>query len=461
MGKALALKELLEGELQKAYDALSSKLGYKCVAKDKKLGIVEPKTPKWTKLGLYDAHTASWFGIDPYSGLDDPEFNEMPGHRMVKGEYSRVEFKPLSLDSSDDVKIFLFRNGWQPTEWNYVKNPNGGKKIKSSPKVTEDSLEFLGGDGKLYKDFLTVKSRYGVLKTWIENTDADGMLHGDCMTIGTPSMRARHQIIVNVPSVDSEYGKEMRALFGVLPGWSFIGADSAGNQARGLAHYLGDPVFIDTLLNGDIHAFNATKIDEALQSIKVDWNAYLLKNGATPEEFKGKKRAVAKRIFYAFLFGAAGAKLWSYIFGEMNEPQGKKFKAQFEKAVPGFQALKDKLENIFGKTSQFGEGYIPSLAGNRIYCDSFHKLLVYLLQAAEKITCSAALMLTVQGLRAEGIPYRPLIYMHDEVDFAVPDAYANRAAEIAANAFKEGPKIYGVEIMDGASKIGQNWRECH
>lgn len=174
-----------------------------------------------------------------------------------------------------------------------------------------------------------------------------------------------------------------------------------------------------------------------------------------------RKRETAKRILYAFLFGASGGKLWIYIFDTVNDDLGKKFKSKFEKAVPGFKALKEKLESIFSSTQQFGDGYIPSLAGNRIYCDSYHKLLVYLLQSAEKITCSIALMLTVQGLEAEGIPYRPLIMMHDEIDFLVPDEYATRAGEISANAFKEGPKLVGVEIMDGEAKIGRSWLECH
>lgn len=439
MPAAKQLYKNLEDEMQKAYDALSSKLGLKCVAVDKKKGIVETKKPKWTKQGCYDAHTASWFNVDPWSGYEGEE-------RLIVGEYCRIAFEPLSLDSVADVKTFLYRNGWQPTEWNFKIDEYTGKRVKSSPKITEDSLEFLGGDGKLYLDFLTARSRFGILKTWIENTDSNGMLHGDCMVIGTPSMRSRHSIIVNVPSADSPWGKEMRSLFGCLPGWKLIGCDSAGNQARGLAHYLGDAKFIDTLLNGDIHQYNA----DVLTSV-------LLKMGIVFQV----KRAQAKRILYAFLFGASGTKLWSYIFGNMDEENGKKLKSGFLKAVPGFKALLEKLENIYGKTSQDGDGYIPSIAGNRIYVDSFHKLLVYLLQSAEKVTCASALMLTMERLEKEGIPYKPNIFYHDEIDFMVPEEYAERAAAIGKQAFADGPKLFGITIMDGGAKIGNNWYDVH
>lgn len=435
--KAHILYNRLQAEMDKTYAALNSKLGLKVVAVDKKCGIVESKKPKYLKDGRYDVHTAKWFGVDPWSGFD-------PDDRLVDGAYSRITIEPLSLDSVADVKVFLYRNGWVPTEWNYSKD---GLKTKTTPKVTEDSLEFLGGDGKLYKDFLTVKARFGILKTWLDNVDEEGNLHGDCMTIGTPSMRARHSIIVNVPSGEAPWGKEMRELFSCKPGWKLIGCDSSGNQARGLAHYLGDPVFIDTLLNGDIHQFNADILTDILKkNLKIDYTV---------------PRKDAKRILYAFLFGASGSKLWSYIFGNLDEEKGKKLKSGFIKAVPGFKDLTERLEKIYGNTKKTGNGYIPSLAGTRVYVDSFHKLLVYLLQSAEKITCGAACMLTMERLTAEGIPYQPLIMMHDEIDFMVPEEFAERAAEIGKQSFIDGPKLFGVEIMDGSGKIGRDWYEIH
>jgi DNA polymerase I-like protein with 3'-5' exonuclease and polymerase domains len=438
--KAQILYDKLQAEMDKTYNALNSKLGLKVVAVDKKLGIVEAKKPKYKKDGSYDVHTARWFDVDPWSGFD-------PDDRVVDGEYCRITIEPLSLDSVTDVKVFLYRHGWVPTDWNFKADPITGKKEKTTPKITEDSLEFLGGDGKLYKDFLTVKARFGILTTWLKNVDDEGNLHGDCMTIGTPSMRARHSIIVNVPSGDSPWGKEMRELFSCKPGWKLVGCDSSGNQARGLAHYLNDETFIDTLLNGDIHQFNADILTDIL---KKD----LKMNHVVP-------RANAKRILYAFLFGASGGKLWSYIFGSQDDAKGKKLKSGFIKAVPGFKDLSEKLERIYGNTKKKGDGYIPSLAGTRVYVDSFHKLLVYLLQSAEKITCGAACMLTMERLALEGIPYQPLIMMHDEIDFMVPEEYAERAAEIGKQAFADGPKLFGVEIMDGSGKIGRDWYEIH
>ena len=446
----IAAAESLFGKLTIEMDVVRAKilpkLGFKAVAVDKANGVVPWKEAKWTKIGAYYHHLATWFNIDPMTGQD--------WNRLVEGPYSRVEIVPLDIDSIDDVKIFLYRHDWIPTEYNTKVDPNTGRKVNTSGKITEDSLQCMEGDGKLYCDFLTTKSRYSILKGWLEKVDRNnplcppglGILHGDCMTIGTPSMRARHSIIVNVPAAESVLGPEMRALFTTLPGWKLIGCDSAGNQARGLAHYLESEEFTQTLLNGDIHQYNADVLTQCLAEMGIKHTV---------------PRPRAKRILYAFLFGASGGKLWSYIFDKPDEKRGKKLKSLFTKAVPGFKKLLEKLENIFGKTQQWGDGYIPGIGGNRIYCDSFHKLLVYLLQACEKATCAAAVMLTMERLEEKGIEYWPVMFMHDEEDFLVPDEHAVEAAAIGKQAFKDGPKLFGVQIMDGDAKIGENWYEVH
>ena len=435
------LREVLEAKMWEATSALSARLGFKAVAVDKALGIVEEKKPKWLKNGCYDSHTCRWFDVSPFDGVDE---------RPILGPFSRVTFEKLTLESVADVKIFLYRNNWVPTEWNIKVDEETRQRTKTTPKITDDSLEFLGGDGKLYLEYRKASSRLGVLKTWLENVDEDGNLHGDCMLIGTPSMRARHSIIVNIPSSDAAYGKEMRSLFGCKPGWKLLGCDSKGNQARGLAHFLGDAGFIDTLLNGDIHQYNADKLTQIVRTIPGVPKDHVVTRGQ------------AKRILYAFLFGAGGDKLWSYVFGVLDKAKGDQLKAGFISAVPGFESLLEKLKEAYRKSKTKGKwGSITSVAGNKIYVDSLHKLLVYHLQATEKVTCSAAIMVAMEELEKAGIPYIPCIYYHDEIDFMVPEEHAEQAAEIGKAAFAAGPKLFGIQIMDGDAKIGDTWYDVH
>jgi DNA polymerase-1 len=437
--KGLRLESELEGVVDKAVKSLQIGMGTITEPVDKLKGVVDVKEPVWTKDGRYDAHTARWFDIDPWSGYEGEE-------RLVEGPYCRVRSRPLQLTSVSDVKTFLFRNGWVPTTWNFKTDQETGKKVRSSPKITEDSLEFMKESGKLYSDFAVANSRLNILKTWLRSLDKDHRLHGNAILIGTPSLRARHQIIVNIPSVDAAYGKEFRDLFTVPQGWVLIGADSKGNQARGLAYYLNNAEFENVILNKDIHEYNADKLTKALFSMKI--------NHKVP-------RSAAKRVLYAFLFGASGGKLWSYIFEVVDEELGSELKKRFLKAVPGFEELLNKLKSIYSRTKAEGEGWIPNIVGMRLYVDSYHKLLVYLLQGLEKVTCSTALMLCWKNLQKEGITFVPMIYYHDEFQFLVREKDEKRAKEIAAQSFKEGPKMYGINIMGGDSKSGKSWLETH
>jgi len=263
-------------------------------------------------------------------------------------------------------------------------------------------------------------------------------------------MRARHSGIVNVTSINSAYGKEIRSLFISEPGWVIVGCDSSGNQARGLAHYLKSQEYIDILLNGDIHSYNAKKLTECLRSMGINHEV---------------SRSASKRVFYALLFGAGGTKLWLYIFNEINTEKGSQLRELFFKSVPGFHSLVNRLEKMYKdnkkKVKRSSDSYIVSIAGNRIYVDSKHKLLVYLLQSCEKITCASAVYYTVTKLEEEGIDYIPLIFYHDEFQIMVEEKNAKRAKEIGEASFREAPKWYGIEIMDGAGEYGKSWLETH
>jgi len=460
-----AAKELhkkLDLVLEESKEKIIPILGMKCVPKDKKNGEVEVKSPKWTKKGYYNSHTAGWFGVDPISGLDDDDLNKLPFHRMIRGDYCRVEFKPLSLSSVADVKLFLFRHGWVPTDYNYKFE--GRKKIKTSPKITEDSLELLKGHGQLYKRYTVAQSRYDILTGWLAKVDENSRLHGDVMNIGTPSMRSRHSVICNIPSPNAEWGPEFRNLFGSLPGWTLVGCDSVNNQARGLAHYLKNDEYTNELLHGDNHAKNAKILTNILRKMRVRAPKLYAEDENGEQVWTGKygvSRPQAKRIIYAFLFGAGGGKLWSYIFGSSDDELGATLKEEFIKAVPGFEGLIKKLSIIYNKTKKDGFPNIPSIVGNKIYIDSPHKLLVYLLQCLEKITCACSCMVCMERLIEEEIPFIPLIMYHDEIDFMVPDEYADRASRIGAISFKEGPELVGVSIMDGSAKTGKTWLDIH
>jgi len=414
----------LESEMEKELEYIRSVVEPKMKIRIKILDA-EPRLPEYRKDGAYMARTVHHFGIEQDLGKTT---------QPISGLYQRIKFLDPDLGSMEYVKEYLYSIGWEPLDWNWERK---GKEFKKkSPKLCEESLKRLGEDGELLNTFYTTRSRLGILQGWIANTDEDGKLRGDMFTIATPTGRARHRIVVNVPSPKATWGSEMRALFGCDEGYKVVGADSSGNQFRALCHYIKDPEFTNEVINGDVHQKNA--------------------------DILGCERTTAKPWIYAFLFGAGLEKLGLILTGKRDMKAGKESRAKFAKAIPGFKRLTDRLVEIV-KVSEARDrrASIPALDGRRIYLDSGHKALNYLLQSAEGITCKAAVAYTMDKFKEEKIDAKPLIFYHDEMQWAVKEEDTKRASEIMAESFREAPKWYDVTCMDGEAMIGDNWYETH
>ena len=192
------------------------------------------------------------------------------------------------------------------------------------------------------------------------------------------------------------------------------------------------------VINGDIHQRNADVL--------------------------GVSRKIAKPFLYAYLFGAGAGKLGLILTGKRDTKVGQQADEKFKSSIPGLAALKDKLSAQYNSTAnRFGSdnAYIRGLDGRLIFVSSEHQTLNYLLQTAEGITCKAAMVYARDRIKAEKILAYPIIHYHDEMAWVCKDEDAEVVREICVEAFKEAPKLYGVTIMDGEGKIGQNWYDVH
>jgi DNA polymerase-1 len=436
MPMAVNLLEDMNAKLSAIELVLEPKIGMRCIKTD---GI-ESKKPAWRKDGCYTVATVKHFGYSQESGRDDD--------RPIEGEYCRISFEQGKIGQIEVVKDYLYSIGWVPDEWNVEKI--NGKWVNKSPKITESSLEKLGPEALSISEFYMIRSRKGILEGWINEATKTGRLHGRMWTIGTPTFRCRHEVVANVPSIQHDkagnvllgvaggYGKEMRTLLHCEDGTSIVGADSAGNQMRGLCHYLANDEFTDTVINGDVHQRNADAL--------------------------GTSRKLAKPFLYAFLFGGGAGKLGQILTGTTNAKVGAKAKAAFQESIPGMKKLTDDLEAEYERTSTaFGasEAFIRGIDGRLVFVSSPHQVLNYLLQTAEGVTCKAAIVYAKRKIDAEGIMAYPILMYHDEQAWVCKDQDAERIKEILIESYREAPKWFGIECMDGASNIGKRYDEVH
>lgn len=424
--KAYDLLKTIQVQMKQIESRVEPNLGEITILIDK-----EPKTPKYTKAGLYTAATARMltehFKQDVFPedalGLEPPI--------EPYQEFQRSYKEQATLGNMEAVKQYLLDNGWKPDDYN-VKKDYQGNWIKTSPKLTTTSLEPMGQIGIDIDTYYTLRNRKSVIEGWIKHCqEGDGRLHGNMWVRGTPTFRARHEVIANLPRVDAVLGKEIRSLFLAEEGHKIVGADSAGNQARALCHYAEDNKLTEAVLHGDFHQFNA----DILQV----------------------ERAKAKSFLYAYLFGAGNAKLGKVLTGVQNPAKGSMYRDRFNTNIPGLGKLNDRLKQHWANNNQT----IPGLDGRPIFVPQDYQCLNYLLQSFEAITCKASLMYAVDKLKEEGIPAEPRLFMHDELAFDVPEEYAERVSEILVEAFTEGPKMFNVQIMSGDAAIGDTYAEVH
>lgn len=352
--------------------------------------------------------------------------------------------EPLNLRSPLKVQEFLLSQGWKPTEWNSKKVD--GKKIRTSPKLTEDSFDSIEGElGQQVALHRKLCSKLSDFEGWFAALREDG-------TIPTPiggkaaTHRLRHKLVVNVPRVTSFYGREMRECYMAREGYVLVGCDSEGCQLRMLAeelyrYGLGDDEFAAAIVSGDkragtdAHSVNMRKINEAMGIELVD-------------------RDLAKTLLYGSVFGASVEKVASVLKSTDLKLAARARQAIFD-AVPGIVEIKKLLASEWKRN-----GYLRGLDGRRLYGNSAHSLLVWLMQLDEAISMEMA-MCKAEALNRE-LNAHQLIYYHDELDWESIIGEEKQVAKNLEESIAWSAKYLQMKVpLKGESKIGFNWADIH
>lgn len=439
-----------------------------------------PTICAFTKARHYHSHIAKWFDITPASGKDEAT-------RLVDGPFTRIKWETSKMSQHAQVKKFLFTQGWVPTTWNFKKDEDGmfikdsvGRKIKTTPKLTEDSFDTIKGSlGKEVATYNTYANRRNVIankdhddKGWLNNLNSQGRLICYPRTIGAATARMTHSGIVNVPGRKALFGKEMRQLFVASSGKIIVACDMASAQLRLLAAAMKSPDYLKTVITGSEHAPDGSYIGTDIHSVNgiaaglLDPHAQrgsgIWKNGEEgPSEEWLEGRAQSKTFIYAFLFGAGDAKIGSIIGGDAEA--GRRLKAKFFKGFPALATLIDRLKLEWSTNKKKGDGWFTGLDGRRIYCNSPHKILNYKLQSDEAILLKQWLINVDNSIKTSNEVKNAslLLSYHDELNYETIPEEADALGKILKAGIQDAGKQFGIGIMDGDYKTGPNWAEVH
>jgi DNA polymerase I-like protein with 3'-5' exonuclease and polymerase domains len=301
-------------------------------------------------------------------------------------------------------------------------------------------------EAKLVAEYLMIQKRVAQISSWLELVGDDGRVHGRVTTNGAVTGRATHSSpnMAQVPAVGSPFGAECREMWRVPVGYKQGGVDLSGIELRCLGHYLKDQEWIDELLKGDIHWFNAQSFGLVEKGTVKDDN--------NPEHKKA--RNTTKTLTYGVLYGAGAAKAGSIVGG--NSSKGKKLIDSFINNTPGLAELKKKISKLMAK------GHLPALDGRRVWVRSEHAALNTLLQSAGAIIAKQWLVESTKLLQEKGINAKLLAFVHDETQWEVREDQAEEAAKLIEQAATKAGEALAFRCpVDAEGKVGNNWRECH
>jgi DNA polymerase I-like protein with 3'-5' exonuclease and polymerase domains len=333
-------------------------------------------------------------------------------------------------------KITIFNPGSRKQIAERLKtkyNWNAPRTEKGNPKVDESVLKSLDfPEAKRLCDYFYITKLLSQLEDWIlrSSTSRDGRVHGSVNTQGTVTGR----MTASQPNLQQVSGDpRARSLFVPRKGWTQVGIDASGLEARLLASRMGrwdDGEFGRVVLNEDIHTVNQKK-------------------AGLPT------RDSAKTFFYALIYGAGDRKIGQIIGSNAN--QGKIIKHRYLEAMP---ALKQLLANIEWQVAK--KGTITLLDGREVPCRSAHKALNVQIQGDGAMIMKLAQILLERSLRPYKSQYNFMATVHDEWQIECDPIIADIVGELGCNAIRKSGEILGCRVqMDGEYRIGKNWSECH
>ena len=357
--------------------------------------------------------------------------HELMTKKLEKAEFRTEMCEPVIRSRSQDFNLgsrqqvgeYLQEFGWKPTEFT----------AHGRPIVNEKTLAEVKGikEAELIKAYLMYQKRVSQINSWNESVEEDGRVHGFVIPNGaiTGRMTHRNPNMAQVPSSNSPYGPQCRAVWTVPQGYKLVGIDASGLELRMLSHYMDDKDYTNEVINGDIHTAN--------------------QNLAGLES-----RSQAKTFIYALLYGAGDEKLGSVAGG--GRTVGTRLRQSFFDNLPSFKSLKNRV----GTASE--RGYLKGLDGRKLFVRSEHAALNTLLQGAGAVVMKQALVLFNRSLKKEGLDAHFVANVHDEWQLEVLEKDAERVGQLGVEAIVAAGEHLDLKCpLDGEYNVGNNWSETH
>ncbi len=427
--------------------------------------VVRSFTPTLTKFGTISKTSVprilhdkihDYVAGDTYDLSKQVVFNPSSHKQLIdvlsESGWSPVNKTQTHIDTERELnKLKYSRNRDQTTFDNAIKDCYSklSKLEKYGWKIDETNLSTLPPSApepaKLLAHRILLESRRRTLTEWLGLVTDEGRIHGEFFGIGAWTHRMAHQKpnTANIPNeLDTAgnkklLGKEMRSLWIAPRRRLLVGVDAEGIQLRIFAHYIDDPEFTRSLVEGrkddktDAHSLNQRVLGSVCKS-----------------------RAAAKRFIYALLLGAGIGKLGQIL--ACSEAEARTALDNLIQRYAGFQHLK---ETIIPEDAR--RGYFIGLDGRatRIFGDNLgtrkHLAMSGYLQNGEAVCMKLACLKWVDKLKVYDA--KLVNFVHDELQTEVPNdtILALEIAHMQADSLR----IVGEELKLKCPLAGSYWND--
>jgi DNA polymerase I-like protein with 3'-5' exonuclease and polymerase domains len=231
-----------------------SKLEELKLAKQRELERVMPKVPIYKKKKYENAV------VDKDGNLHmEGELFYTPSKTIAKEEEIKkiTGYKAPNSNSHDQIKDWLYSLGWIPEHIKHDRNKETGE-TKEIPQIASkkkdgqicDSIKKLYDKEpklELLNGLSVLSHRISIFKGYLENV-IDGRLYAGAAGL-TNTLRLKHKVIVNLPSVDKAYGDEVRGCIIADEGHVLCGSDLSNIEDRTKRHYIYqyDPKYVEDM----------------------------------------------------------------------------------------------------------------------------------------------------------------------------------------------------------------------
>jgi len=167
------------------------------------------------------------------------------------------EWEDGNPNSSEQIKAWVSSLGWVPQHIKHVRNKEDGS-IKQIPQIASkqgggeicDSIKLLiekEPSLALLEGLSVMSHRIGIFKAFLED-HVENRLYATCAGL-TNTLRLQHSVVVNLPSVERKYGKEIRSCIIADSACVLCGSDLSGIEDNTKRHYIYkfDPKYVEEM----------------------------------------------------------------------------------------------------------------------------------------------------------------------------------------------------------------------